>query len=784
MSSDGQILSWVKFARTFEIHKAGDASGLIDWYEDGADGQIDWGQPGDFEQCVAIAGKYIDNPEGFCQLRHIGATGEPAGHAESEISKADDDTDYTGIISDRKGEPANKKLYSRVKADAKKKFDVYPSAVANGWVVQEYKRRGGTYRKPVAKSESFTPPKGVQEAAKKALAWMKDGKAGDGFTSVGRKRASDLANGHAVSMDTLKRMKAYFDRHQGDKDSPHWDEPSPGKVAWYAWGGDAGYSWAKSVVGSEIQKGDFLGHIFHGNQFTGGEASGRAEKLSSKLSKKTYIDPASAGPLINEARDIADIHQDRWKQIVSSIHNVPEGLQSDKARFLSSLASDQWRAYSANSATADAIEKYLRAGKNFKIVPASAAKAAAASAQADKSWERNKDFISTNTGQLALTKGDDPGHPFRGNQWTGGEGNTAPDNKSPLEGVKPNPTSQDLGERVLTPKGDTREDRRQFAVKVLKSLNDGKQPVIDEKNLETFFEGMKGGIGHEFLKSDITELRIDGTRLMGKDGLGIARVDMPQVETEQRPQFLSDLEKNNGVTATKEDVDPTTLKPVQKEVFAVKSAAIFRSFKDSAIPDKMRILISKDGYVLDGHHTWAAAVGIHFHNGAKMPVYRLSVNHGEALKLTTQWANANNAENQGQGKPTATKKALDFITSTLLSEYLFFKGDLQGHVFRGNQHSKGGIVRFDPYNALFTAHCASGHQNTVRVPEQWIGRNADGSFNGQFVTGAPVYVCSTCSRPIDNRWQLVNGQKPVSPPPTPTGSLYLGFGQSPKNYVK
>jgi len=29
---------------------------------------------------------------------------------------------------------------------AKDKFDVYPSAVANSWVVQEYKRRGGTYK--------------------------------------------------------------------------------------------------------------------------------------------------------------------------------------------------------------------------------------------------------------------------------------------------------------------------------------------------------------------------------------------------------------------------------------------------------------------------------------------------------------------------------------------------------------------------------------------------------------------------------------------------------------
>lgn len=46
----------------------------------------------------------------------------------------------------QKAVPTNKALYSRVKSEAKAKFDVYPSAYANGWLVKEYKRRGGTYR--------------------------------------------------------------------------------------------------------------------------------------------------------------------------------------------------------------------------------------------------------------------------------------------------------------------------------------------------------------------------------------------------------------------------------------------------------------------------------------------------------------------------------------------------------------------------------------------------------------------------------------------------------------
>ena len=45
-----------------------------------------------------------------------------------------------------KAVPTNPSLYARVKAEAKRKFDVYPSAYANAWLVRTYKKRGGRYR--------------------------------------------------------------------------------------------------------------------------------------------------------------------------------------------------------------------------------------------------------------------------------------------------------------------------------------------------------------------------------------------------------------------------------------------------------------------------------------------------------------------------------------------------------------------------------------------------------------------------------------------------------------
>lgn len=56
------------------------------WFEHGEGGEeIGWGTPGDFDRCVALAGKHMTRPQGYCNLRHKGALGYyPATHAAME----------------------------------------------------------------------------------------------------------------------------------------------------------------------------------------------------------------------------------------------------------------------------------------------------------------------------------------------------------------------------------------------------------------------------------------------------------------------------------------------------------------------------------------------------------------------------------------------------------------------------------------------------------------------------------------------------------------------------
>ena len=48
---------------------------------------------------------------------------------------------------------ANPSLYRRAKAKAKAKFDVYPSAYANAYMVSQYKKMGGKYKGAKKKAE-------------------------------------------------------------------------------------------------------------------------------------------------------------------------------------------------------------------------------------------------------------------------------------------------------------------------------------------------------------------------------------------------------------------------------------------------------------------------------------------------------------------------------------------------------------------------------------------------------------------------------------------------------
>lgn len=98
---------------------------------------------------------------------------------------------------------------------------------------------------------SHKPTEAMRAEARRGLEWRRQH--GRGGTAVGVARARDIANGRNLPLDTVKRMVSYFARHEIDKQGEGWSPgedgyPSAGRIAWALWGGDAGRSWANSIV--------------------------------------------------------------------------------------------------------------------------------------------------------------------------------------------------------------------------------------------------------------------------------------------------------------------------------------------------------------------------------------------------------------------------------------------------------------------------------------------------------------------------------------------------------
>jgi hypothetical protein len=97
----------------------------------------------------------------------------------------------------------------------------------------------------------FRPPASVAAEARRGLELRE--KYNRGGTLIGARRATQLADRKVVSVETLRRMVAFFDRHEIDLEAPaarpgHPNYPSAGRIAWLLWGGDSGRVWARRLL--------------------------------------------------------------------------------------------------------------------------------------------------------------------------------------------------------------------------------------------------------------------------------------------------------------------------------------------------------------------------------------------------------------------------------------------------------------------------------------------------------------------------------------------------------
>ena len=104
-------------------------------------------------------------PQGGRQSSHFGTNetadpqdgkAAPYGSGYGPVTKESIESLIREVVREylsEKNVPTDKAKWNYYKSQAKKKFDTYPSAYANGWAAKEYKAAGGGWRKETKKSK-------------------------------------------------------------------------------------------------------------------------------------------------------------------------------------------------------------------------------------------------------------------------------------------------------------------------------------------------------------------------------------------------------------------------------------------------------------------------------------------------------------------------------------------------------------------------------------------------------------------------------------------------------
>lgn len=164
---------------------------------------------------------------------------------------------------------------------------------------------------------------------------------------------------------------------------------------------------------------------------------------------------------------------------------------------------------------------------------------------------------------------------------------------------------------------------------------------------------------------------VPNTSLFCGESKGVARIHMPQFsgqpvegsyaatryddeehESNVMDEF-ADLLDELGIDVETKDIPVQNLKATQNELVGAKVAGIRQAMRDGKIEDKA-IYVTRDGYVVDGHHRWAAKMALDLEDGklgdVAMPVKMIDADIGYILDLSNGFTRLAGIKAKATGK--------------------------------------------------------------------------------------------------------------------------------------
>lgn len=172
------------------------------------------------------------------------------------------------------------------------------------------------------------------------------------------------------------------------------------------------------------------------------------------------------------------------------------------------------------------------------------------------------------------------------------------------------------------------------------------QPVVQGRQ-------QPGRQASSWVKPAMRQARADGWSLFPQESgtLGIPRANMPQVRTSDRPAMLEFLAER-GIANQRTMMPAAGLKPTQAEFSKPKVDGAMSAPDDGSM--KNTVLVSSDGYVLDGHHRWMARA----QQGKQIDAIRLDAPIRQLLDTIWQFPRVGvDEESEGAPPPRRTLPA-------------------------------------------------------------------------------------------------------------------------------
>lgn len=188
---------------------------------------------------------------------------------------------------------------------------------------------------------------------------------------------------------------------------------------------------------------------------------------------------------------------------------------------------------------------------------------------------------------------------------------------------------------------------------------------------------------------DLCRVSVPGKNLFCQGNKGIERVHMPQfsgapvegsyAETKFNPDKgesnveaeFAELLQEMGIGVEEKTVKAQDLKATQSQLVGTKVSGMRKAMREGKIKDAP-IYVTRDGYIVDGHHRWAAKMGLDIEDGVlgdvDMPVRMIDAEIGQILDISNGFtemagikAKATGAAADGVGKKPTTGRSGDSV---------------------------------------------------------------------------------------------------------------------------